>query len=190
MIKDVIEHLRAQLLTTNLFSKVWGLCELINKDGKTYPAFYKGGGSYDDVSQFDRYDGSAYFRTLSEVSMSEVEEEFKTTSCGSLVEFNLSLRLVCVVKRDKLECDDAYGVHEFAAMITKVIDNPSGLGNVLNASSASSRVVRYSTTGHDILNQEYRNPSINEFNTSFAYLSMDIELNIVKDKYCIDVICY
>lgn len=190
MIKDAIEFLQARLETTNLFSKVWGLCELINKDGKTYPAYYNGNGDYTDVSQFNRYDGSAYFRMLSDVTMTEVEDAFITTSCGALLQYELSVKLVCVVKRDKLDCDDAYGAHTFAQMITKVMDSPAGLGVALNASFADSTVKRYSTSGHDILIQEYKNPSVNEFDTNYVYLSMDIDLTIIKDKTCIDEICY
>lgn len=190
MIKEAVEYLQTQLTSTHLFTKVWGLCELINKDSKTYPAFYKGGGNYDDVSQFDRQDGTAYFRMLSDVTTDNVEPEFITTSCGALIEFNFSLRVVCVIKRDKLECDDAYGVHQFAQMIAKVIDTSSGLGTSLNAVSAKAIVKRYSTNGHEILKQEYQNPSINEFNFNFAYLSLDVDLIIIKDKNCIDAICY
>lgn len=191
MIKEAVEYLQSQLETTNLFSKVWGLCELLNKDSKTYPAHYKGAGQYEDVSQFDRYDGSAYFRMAStDVTISEVPQEFKTTSCDALVGFNFGIRVVCVIPRNKLSCDDAYGVHQFAEMITKVISTSSGLGTALNASSASASVKSYTTNGNAILQQEYRNPSINEINTNLAYLSLDLELDIIKDKSCIDEVCY
>ncbi len=190
MIKEAVEFLQGQLRLTGLFSQVYGLCELINKDDKTYPAIYVGSGEYKPVTNFDENNGTAYFRKTGNTNKLTISNEQKTTSCESLLQFSFPLRLICVINKSKAECDDNYAADIFAEKIAFQLENASGLGTELNAVSATCSVVNYNTVGSEILKNEYRNPSVNEFNFNFAYLSIDIDIVIIKDPACIDDLCY
>lgn len=190
MIKEAITYLQAQVAATGMFTKIWGLCELINKDGKTYPAFYKGAGNYEDVSHFDRNDGVVYFRKNGDVRVENVDSEFQTTSCGSNeLKYVIPIRAVGIIRKTKLASDSPYAGEIFAEFLIAALQNTSGLGIVLTATSAKSAVTSYSTNGNAILQNEYRLPSINEMNLRYSYISVDFELTIIKDINCIDSYC-
>lgn len=187
MIKNSILYLKSLLEDTGLFSKVYDLCELITIGNKTYPAWYDGS-EFKDISNFDLNDGTAYFRKSGDISIGVTSAEFQTTSCNNnLFDVNIPLKVICVIKKSKADCEDAFAADEFAEIITTILNGASGVDNVI---SANCVVKSYSTKGREILKQEYSDPSINEFNLKFAYMSFDIEMKLSLDSTCLKQPCY
>ena len=175
-----------------MFTDVYGLCELVNKDGKTYPAWYKGGGEYADVSQFDRSDGVAYFRKNGSSKKEKAEDQFQVTSCGgNIIKLSMPLRVVCLLRKDKANCDDAYAVDNLAIKISDTLELSSGLGTQLNIIESTVTVSEYNTDQYAVLKQEYISPSVSIVNSSYAYFSIDITVDLIYDKTCIEYeVCY
>ena len=187
MIKDALQYLGSVLRTTGLFTKVYDLCELLTVDGKTYPAYYVGAGEYKDISGFDRNDGTGYFRLNGQTKINSTDDKFQTTSCPTVFDVSIPLILVCVVSKKRAICDDEFASQSIAEQISNALN---GAGGALNMVSSSCTVNGYTTNGNEILKAEYKDPSINEFNPKFAYISFDLTFDMTVDSNCIETICY
>ena len=188
MIDNVIGYMRENVLDTGLFHSVYGLCELITTDDKTFPASYNGKGEFEKVGNFDSASGLGYFRDGGNVIFSDSENQF--TSCNKYYNVTFPLIFVGAVRKTKLNCDNAYAAHILAQTVSKSLTNTSGIGAYVDVLQASSIVKEYSTDGSEILKREYHNPALNEFNLKYAYISVSFDVELVVDKNCIGITCY
>ena len=188
MIDNVIGYMRENVLSTHLFNTVYGLCELIIDGNKTIPSNYKGKGEYHSISNFDSAAGLGYFREDGNVSLEKPENTY--TSCNKYYNIRYPLLFVGAIKKTKLACDNAYAAHLLALSVSNVLTNTNGIGRYVEAIAATSVVTSYSTDGSEILKTEYKNPSSDEFNLKFAYISISFEVSLTVDKRCIGQVCY
>lgn len=186
MIEDVLKYLQSLVQSTGLFSKVYDLCELITVDNKTYPAWYNGS-EFQDISGFDRNDGTAYFRKAGSVNIKSTEDKFVTTSCGNIYDVSIPLTLVCIINKEKATCNNAFASDEFAEILINLFNDSSSPDNVV----WSDIIVRsYTTNTNEVLKREYLNPSITQMNFKFAYIAIDIDMYITVDGDCLKQPCY
>lgn len=186
MIDSIIGTLRESLIASGYFTSVYGLCELIIKDEKTIPAFYKGKGEYQNINDFDKGNGTGYFRTDGNPRSENSTNVY--TSCDKYLEITFPLQFIGVVKKVKIPCDNAY-----AAFI--IMQSVSGLLsttrlNIYEALSTSIEIKEYNIDGSEILNREYKSPEIKEFNFNYAYFNImfDVKLKVKSD--CLIAACY
>lgn len=99
MIKASVEYINSKLAVLNYCEKSFGLCEIITKGDKSFPAQYKSKGEYTQINNFDKYNGVSYLRKRGDVTISDEADTLQ--SCSSLSSVNIPLRMVIVVPRKK-----------------------------------------------------------------------------------------
>lgn len=189
MIKATIEYINGKLAVLNYFEKSFGLCEIISKGDKTFPAEYLNNGEYKQINNFDKYNGVSYIRKRGDISISDVENTLQ--ACGILSSVNIPLRMVVVVPRKKLDCDDNYSEDVIAQTIMRtLLDKSPDLKVTLNARTARIQVDSYSTDSLSILNEEYSNYPKKDINYKYAYLSLDLTVTALVTQDCLTRDCY
>src|SRR3989304_5957011 len=139
MIKATIDYINGKLAALNYFEKSFGLCENIVKGDKTFPAEYNNNGEYKQINNFDKYNGVSYLRKRGDVSISDVDNTLE--ACGILNNINFPLRMVIVVPRKKLDCDNNYSEDVIAQTIMRrLLTKDPALKVALNARQARIQI--------------------------------------------------
>ena len=189
MIKATIDYINGKLAVLNYFEKSFGLCEIITKGDKTFPAEYLNNGEYKQINNFDKYNGVSYIRKRGDVSISD--ETNTLQACGILSNVNIPLTMIAIVPRKKLDCDDNYSEDVIAQTIMRELLTKGGdLKVSLNARQARIQIDSYSTDSIAILSGEYSNYPKKDINYKFAYLSLDITVNALVTQDCLTRDCY
>lgn len=189
MIKASIEFVNSKLAALNYTEKSFGLCETITKGVKTFPAEYKSKGEYTQINNFDSYNGVSYIRKRGDISISD--EDNTLEACGILSRVSIPLRLVLVVPRKKLDCDDNYSEDVIAqTVMRKLLIVGGDLKTTLKARQARLEVNSYSTDSLSILGEEYGNYARKDINYKYAYLALDISIIALVTHDCLTQDCY
>lgn len=189
MIKATIQFINSKLAVLNYFEKSFGLVETITKGDKTFPAEYNSKGEYKQINNFDKYNGVSYLRKRGDVSISD--EVNTLQACGILSNVNIPLRLVAVIPRSKLHCDDQFSEDVVAQTIMRTLLTKSPDFRVaLNARTARLQVDSYSTDSISILNEEYSNYPKKDINYKYAYLALDLSVIALVTPECLTQDCY
>lgn len=189
MIKTITEYINTKLLALNYFQRQYGLCvQITRSDGRKMPAQYLGKGEYMDISNFDKYSGVSYMRKRGSISIADIEDNL--IGCTSLLSINVPLKLIVIVPRKKLPCDDRYAEDKMILSIIKAVTSRSSdLKRSLSAKKASIFITSFNTSNSEVLKEEYTNIKKTGMNFKYVYASLDIEANIITDKNCIDQDC-
>src|SRR3990167_4711812 len=184
MIKSTIDYINGKLAALNYFEKSFGLCEIITKGDKTFPAEYNNNGEYKQINNFDKYNGVSYIRKRGDISISDAENTLQ--ACGILININIPLTLIAVIPRKKLECDNNYSEDVIAQTIMRTLLTKDALFKAaLNARQARIQIDSYSTDSISILNEEYSGYAKKDVNYKYAYLSLDITVNAIVTQDCL-----
>lgn len=188
MFKRIIEYLQSKFLSTDYFEKVWTLCVLKEGDGKKEPFHYIGKGNYESVRNFDHFKGSAYFRKNGDITIVKAEEEI-SRSCQDAVRITFPVKAIICIPRDKVKFDDEYAEDLTAQSIIKLLASKSThIRNQIKAFKVSVLATRYSTDTLRILNEEI-SPVTTDINYNLIYMSIDLNIEVVIDKNCIEDEC-
>lgn len=118
----IIAFINARIATLGHFSDVKGLCELITKGDKTFPAFYANSGELKSVVDFDLNKGLCYHRNDGSVT----DEQDDTLGRPLKIrDRTFPLRVVCVFPKDLLKSDNAYIADKIAENVVGVIEDPN-----------------------------------------------------------------
>jgi hypothetical protein len=189
MLKDAIEFINSKLEVLNYFEKSYGLCEIITKGDKSFPAQYNTGGEYRQINNFDKYNGVSYTRKRGDIRISD--EENTLQACTLLSRVRIPLRLVVIIPRKKLDCDNEYSEDVIAQTIIRAITTRSGdLKTALGARMATLMIDSYSTDSISILSEEYSSSKKKDINYKFAYLALNIDVEAVVTQDCLTRECY
>lgn len=189
MIKASIEYINSKLAVLNYFEKSFGLCEIITKGDKSFPAEYISKGEYKQVNNFDKYNGVSYLRKRGDITLSDAEDSL--VSCSTLNSVGIPLRLVVVIPRKKLDCDDNYSEDIIAqTLMRELLTKSPDLKVALNARTARIQIDSYSTDSLSILNEEYSNYPKKDINYKYAYLALDITVTALVTQDCLTRDCY
>lgn len=189
MTKAIVQYINAKLAVLNYFDKQFELVEIITRsDGQKRPAEYHHKGEYKDVTKFDKYNGMSYIRKRGSVTTSETDDTL--SACGDLINLSMPLRLVAVIPRKKLTCDDKYSEDVIASTITRELtDRTSDLKKTFHARSGRISIDSYNTNGNEILSEEYSGIQATDINFKFAYIAFDIAVNLLINKNCLTKDC-
>ncbi len=188
MFRRIIEYLQSKLLTTNYFEKVWTLCVLKESGDKKEPLHYIGKAQYESVRNFDRLNGSAYFRKNGDVTIIRADEEM-LKSCQDAVKVNFPVRIIVCVPREKVKFDDEYADDLLAQSLMRLLASKSTtIRNEIRAFRVAVLASRYSTETLQILKEEI-SPVDTDIKYTLIYLSMDINIEVTIDKNCIEDEC-
>src|ERR1700741_3474159 len=97
MLEAIIPHINTKIATLNRFSNRHGLCEIISKDGKTFPAEYCNG-EYKHVTDFDLHKGIVYHRLTGDIQKEKLEED-SAVSCDPFYSTTFPLKTVVSIKK-------------------------------------------------------------------------------------------
>jgi len=189
MLDTIITHINTKIGTLSLFEKTYGLCELITKDGKTFPAEYCKN-EYKQVSDFDKYKGSVYHRLTGNISTEEADEE-QTVSCDPFYQRTFPIRTVAVIKKDLIGINnDAYLESKVAQDFLSVIGetNNKALRQSLRVDSVSFEVENLIINRDTIFNEEYEGMEP-FFRYEYMYIAIDYSIVVSGSFSCFDLIC-
>lgn len=189
MIKATVQYINGKLEALNYAEKLYGLCEIIVKGDKTFPAEYNGKGEYKQINDFDKFNGVMYIRKNGDISISD--EANTLQACGILSNVKIPLKLVVIVHRKKLDCDDKYSEDVIAQTIIRALTTRSPEFKVaMNARQARIQVDSYSTDSMSVMEGEYSNFGKKDINYKFAYLSLDLSVVAIVTHDCLTQDCY
>lgn len=187
MINHVIDILNTRLRLSGLISQQFGLTELVtDANGQTSPKEYCGNGQWNEVSKFDHYSGTSYWRKNGDISMSETNGFI---ACDRFIDFSIPLFLVLVVRKSVMN-DNQYTPDNIATVITSdLVGNSATLKSAITARRASISVIGYDTDSEAIMSREYSNVEATRLRTDYAHISLNIVVNISIKSTCIPNDC-
>jgi len=182
--KNSIQYLAERLIDYGLFEEVHDLAEIVVNKDKSYPAVYKGKGEYQRINGKDASLGIAYIRLNGDITDTESEEQF--TSCQQIVKRNLPLKLVAIVPRAKIDCDDNYSELLVLSDLKRIIQGLKKSDH--QAIRVELDSVSSSTNGSDIMKEE--SDLLKDVAPSYIYVSIKFNLIIHQNVICLPELCY
>jgi hypothetical protein len=189
MLEAIIPHINSRIETLGLFNTRFGLCDIISKEGKTFPAEYCKG-VYKQVSEFDLHKGTVYHRLNGNISKQEEEEE-STVSCDPFYITTFPIRTVVCIKKEHIKGigNDAYLENKIAQNISNVISetNNKSLRIELHADSVSIEVNEISTNRDEIFREEYTGFDSSFMRYEFVYVAIDYNVIVSGNVSCFEL---
>lgn len=183
MIELIISDINNRLEPLGLFSKKAGICEIITKQEKSFPAEYCLN-EYKQISDFDYKKGVLYHR-LTGVSISESLDQ--SGACDIYKTKEYFMRLVVTCKKDvyKKANNDAYIDLKIAENIENAITftNNKALRTSLGVDSVSVSVNKIDIDRYNIFKQEYSGMDM-FIDFEWAYIALDYTISISADANC------
>ena len=186
MLETIIDFQNAKFENLSYFNKVFGRCETITVKNKFAPHHYIGNGEYVNVSDFDEYGGSLYWRKTGKVTITDISET-SLVGNGKLVDVNVPMRIVVTVPKGKLLSDDAYTSERVANTLIRTIqENNETLKTAISARLLVFEITGWEDNAQEIKKQEY---SGRDISPDWVYLAMDINISIQADASCLSTEC-
>lgn len=190
MIREIACDIAAIVRSSGYVNEHFEYCELIKRDGVTYPAQYIGGGNYEQVLNHD-VNGTSYLRRNGKVSYSGVSgsDNIRLQACGGVqfVTMKLPLRLVMVVPKVNLH-DDAFSddalVGEMIALLSGSV--PVSIFGVrdLTYNIVGSDIDALSIWKEEVKGVEY------QMRFDYSYIAIDFNASAVINPSCLIQDCY
>lgn len=92
---EIVDYINSKISELNLFNSTYGIAELVEVDGKTFPAIYKNK-SFIPVSDFK--ESQVYHRLTGNISINEVDSS--VNGCDIAIEKNYPMRAVFYIDRE------------------------------------------------------------------------------------------
>jgi hypothetical protein len=181
MIDQVITYLNTQIESADLYTRFYGLCEKITKDGKMFPAEFRYG-QYNQVSDFDK-GGTVYHRLIGDVDVNESDEE-NPVGCDPFHEKTYPMRLVAVVKKRNTAYTDINLSNDLSNTI--VFSNNKTLRTALSADNVSVEVTGISTDREKIFKEEYEGMEM-FFDYEYSIIAIDYNIKITGNVSCFQI---
>lgn len=187
MLRQIIKYLDDELLSLGFHEKVHGLAEMVEREDQIYPAIYKGNGEYSEVTDFDQFNGSAYWRLIGSVATDEDYNE--NISNRKYLTITYPLRLVSVIPRKNLIKDDTFGDDEIVqAILSKIAGRYSSLKTQLKARRVEGVVNRWNINRNEVQSEEITGQTT-RIGFEYSIVSIDISIIVQVNENCFQNIC-
>jgi hypothetical protein len=187
MLEAIIPNINTKIETLNMFSMRYGLCDIIAKDGKTFPAEYCNG-EYKPVTDFDLHKGLVYHRLTGNISKEEADEE-SAVSCDPFYITTFPLRTVASIKKELIKGigNDAYLENKIAQNIANVIaeTNNRALRISLMADNVSFEIESIKVNRDEIFGDEFTGME-NFMRYEFLYIAIDYNVVVTGNVSCFE----
>lgn len=171
-----------------MFQKLFGLCEIITKDDKSFPAQYCKG-EYENVSDFDLEKGVVYHRLTGDISTEEDDED-TNVSCDPFYIKTFPLRTVAIINKKFLKAigNDAYLEYKIAQNIAHAISgtNNKNFRISLMADSVEIKTNSIVTNRDDIFKDEYKGFD-NFIRYEYLYIAIDYDVIVTGNISCFQI---
>lgn len=184
MLNTILNKATDTLASIGLFTKVYAIADRVTDGTRTYPAYNGGGGEYTPL-EYDTTNGMAYFRKAGKVGITE-DKDIQMTSCGDIFyDIRYPVRLVCLIPKDKADCNNSFADDYFANRIISTLSNDAFTG-VENAISVRFTATGYESDNIKVLQEEYSNyKEIKDINYQWSYLAIDFIIEVQISKECL-----
>lgn len=184
MIQYIIEYINDRIETLDIFQDIKGLCEIIEKEGQSYPAEYCDNGEYNRIEDFESV---VYHRLTGKTTEERIES---TVGCETNIRRTYPLRVVGIVKKTILEKknDNNYIDDKLASNISNIIAKASikNLAVALKAEDVEISTGGYNTNRYEIWNEEYKGVEMG-IDFEYAYISVDYTVIVEGSKSCFHI---
>lgn len=188
MLEIIIPHINDKIEALEVFEKLFGLCEIIEKDGKNFPAEYCKG-EYKQVSDFDLYKGLVYHRLTGNPSKEEAEEE-ASVSCDPFYRTTFPIRTVACIKKSLIKSigNDAYLENKIAHNLSNVLaeTNNKALRQALRADSISIEIDSTILNRDELFGEEYDGFDNNFIRYEFLYIAINYNVIVTGNVSCFE----
>jgi hypothetical protein len=188
MLEIIIPHINTKIATLNMFENLHGLCDIISKDEKTFPAEYCNG-EYKQVTDFDLHKGIVYHRLTGDITKEEVEEE-SSNGCDPFYETTFPLRTVVCIRKALIKDigNDAYLENKIAQNISSVIagNNNKALRILLHCDGVEIESNSIKTNREEIFTEEYSGYEQNFMRYEFLYIAIDYSVKVTGNISCFE----
>jgi len=120
ILKNIIERLNERVSTTNIFDKIYSLCELNANGNEKAWIHYIGNSQAEVVTDFDAHNATIFWAKNGKVNITK-SVNIKVRSCDDIYQTTYSLSAYVIVKKSHLNCDDAYAIDFIASQVINAI---------------------------------------------------------------------
>jgi len=189
MLEVIIQFLEGRLDALNVFSKLYGLCEIVqdeqNGERRSFPAEYIGAGNYKLYpNDFDLTENHGYFRIQ---DVTEDREDSELYGGETVLTRVYSMKFVAYVNKDVYQVDNKYApdkiIHNLSQMLS--LEDVKQVRDDLDLLSITSRVSNIEQDRYAILEEEYNNVNLSALDLQYAYISFDFDITIAATASCL-----
>lgn len=191
MFEQIIDYLVSKIQQSGYFEQVFSMVELIvNGEGKIKPAQYTGKGQYEDVNNFDNYNGIAYFREKDAQNVQQITS-INGVPCKEVLQITYNLRMVACIPKSKLKHDDMFTDERVSKTLMSLIVNNGGvIKSAINARSLTSIPYSVIKDNQRILREEYSGYNkLKDINYNLSYHAIDFYVTVQIDSSCVVTEC-
>jgi len=175
ILKTIIDRLNQRIEVSNIFDRIYGLCELTGDKGWIY---YIGDGQAIPVTDYDSKQGSLFWAKRGKVNISKIDS-LKVSGCKQMYSTKFNLSAYAIVRKSHLPCDGEDAGDWVASRVYKLVSGRDyGFKEVID-------VVSYEVIPNGYTVGDKTLPP----NLEFATVVIDLEVEIVSgsEDTCYDI---
>ena len=175
ILKTIIDRLNQRIEVSNIFDRIYGLCELTGDKGWIY---YIGDGQAIPVTDYDSKQGSLFWAKRGKVNISKIDS-LRVSGCKQMYSTKFNLSAYAIVRKSHLPCDGEDAGDWVASRVYKLVSGRDyGFKEVID-------VVSYEVIPNGYTVGDKTLPP----NFEFATVVIDLEVEIVSgsEDTCYDI---
>jgi hypothetical protein len=175
ILKTIIDRLNQRVEVSNIFDRIYGLCELTGDKGWIY---YIGDGQALPVTDYDAKVGTLFWAKRGKVNISKVEN-LRVSGCKQMYSTKFNLSAYAVVRKNNLPCDSEDAGDWVASRVFKLVSGRDyGFKDIID-------VVSYEVIPNGYTVGDKTLPP----NFEFATVVIEVEVEIVSgsEDTCYDI---
>jgi hypothetical protein len=175
ILKSIIERLNQRVEVSNIFDRIYGLCELTGDKGWIY---YIGDGQAIPVTDYDSKQGTLFWAKRGKVNISKIDS-LRVSGCKQMYSTKFNLSAYAIVRKSHLPCDGEDAGDWVASRVYKLVSGRDyGFKDVID-------VVSYEVIPNGYTVGDKTLPP----NFEFATVVIELEVEIVSgsEDTCYDI---
>ena len=175
ILKNIINRLNQRIEVSNIFDRIYGLCELTGDKGWIY---YIGDGQAIPVTDYDSKQGSLFWAKRGKVNISKIDS-LRVSGCKQMYSTKFNLSAYAIVRKSHLPCDGEDAGDWVASRVYKLVSGRDyGFKDVID-------VVSYEVIPNGYTVGDKTLPP----NLEFATVVIELEVEIVSgsEDTCYDI---
>lgn len=175
ILKSIIDRLNQRIEVSNIFDRIYGLCELTGDKGWIY---YIGDGQAIPVTDYDSKQGTLFWAKRGKVNISKIDS-LRVSGCKQMYSTKFNLSAYAIVRKSHLPCDGEDAGDWVASRVYKLVSGRDyGFKDVID-------VVSYEVIPNGYTVGDKTLPP----NFEFATVVIELEVEIVSgsEDTCYDI---
>lgn len=183
MLEQIIKDINGKIQQLDIFERLFGLCEFVEKDGAVYPYEYQANGQFKPTTNFDFQRGLVYHR---ETTPFNERTSDKFDNQRNIITRTYFIRTVAIFPRNIIKTDNQYSVDNVRSLLSYSISDPvtSPMAKNLGAYGVELNVSTGSMNRIEILETEF-NGMPKGIDERFGAVAIDYDVEVTIDKKCL-----